>query len=479
MDYIFYTMTSLGSSYLVYRFLLKQQKTFQFNRFFLLGTLFLSLLAPILQFEWFETMPSITQISFEPSGIETVHHEAVDGIMVSNNHTSLHTILRILWYAYLMITLVLLIRFIKNLFDIMKRTRQDHAKLGQLKIINDNNAEQASSFFNYVFVNAEHIIEVKNSDPILQHESVHSRQYHTLDVLLVELLICVFWFNPFIWFYKKAMLQNHEFIADSCTVDSGVNIDNYSQIIINHSHKEHRVPLTSGFNFIQIKNRITMLHQTKSSVQSRILKVLLALVLFFGIFMFSSFKDIKEPLIVVVDAAHGGKDPGHLNEKDIVLSISNQLSQLSDDKIKIITLRTDDAFMSLKDRVKLVNAQQADLMLSLHCNTTEDVSIHGVEAYVSNENQNEKASLGYGWLLINEQLERQVVSEAKMKTANFYMLKHIECPGVLMELGFLSNVGDKSRLNDKEHQSQIVKALYNGLLEIRDKKELIHILNKE
>lgn len=85
---------------------------------------------------------------------------------------------------------------------------------------------------------------------------------------------------------------------------------------------EYRVPLTIGFNFIQIKNRIIMLHQSKSSVLKLTIKSVIVLSLFTGVFMFSSFKDLKVPLIVVVDAGHEGKDYGHLNEKDIALNIS-------------------------------------------------------------------------------------------------------------------------------------------------------------
>ena len=68
------------------------------------------------------------------------------------------------------------------------------------------------------------------------------------------------------------MHQNHEYIADDQSVSSGIDIENYSNTIINLGQKEWRVPLTSGFNFIQIKNRIIMLHQSKSPVLKQTLK---------------------------------------------------------------------------------------------------------------------------------------------------------------------------------------------------------------
>ncbi|WP_034059496.1 N-acetylmuramoyl-L-alanine amidase [Lacinutrix jangbogonensis] len=480
IDYIIYTIISLGCSFFVYYFVLKNQKTFQFNRFFLLISLLLCLVAPVIEIDFFNVIPSITEVSFQPLDTQIILEEVIEGARVEKEYSNpLNLLNTIFWYSYLIISLGFFFRFFINLIRIIKLTRKGHSRLGTLKLIKTTDEKNVASFFNYLFINPERLKDNQYSKSVLQHESIHSNQLHTLDILLIELLLCVFWFNPFIWLYRKAMLQNHEFIADNNTVQSGIDIENYSNAIINLGHMEHRVPLTSGFNFIQIKNRIIMLHQSKSSVLKRTMKISTALLLLVGVVLFSSFKDIKKPLVVVIDAGHGGKDPGNLNEKDIVLNISKKLSKLSDDKIKIITVRDDDDFLSLRDRVKFINAQNADVMISLHCDTSEKITKRGVEVLYDDSNKNNKASLGYGLLLMNQQLENKVVDKGGMKTASFYMLKNVLCPSVFIELGFLSNETDNSRLNDAKHQQDIAKALYDGLLEIRDKKELISILNKE
>ncbi len=115
-------------------------------------------------------------------------------------------------------------------------------------------------------------------------------ELHTVDIILLELLICVFWFNPFIWLYKKAIFKITNLLQMTNPSLSGIDIENYSNTIINLGQKEYRVPLTSGFNFIQIKNRIIMLHQSKSSVLNRTLKITSVILLFAGIFAFSSCK---------------------------------------------------------------------------------------------------------------------------------------------------------------------------------------------
>ncbi len=177
---------------------------------------------------------------------------------------------------------------------------------------------------------------------VLQHEMIHSKQWHTFDILIIELLNCVFWFNPFVWLYKRQIRENHEFIADDQVIQSGVDITTYSNTIIYSGNNYGPMPFTSGFNFNHIKTRLIMLHQSKSSVLKRTVKSLIALTLFAAIFTLSSFKDSKPQLVVVVDAGHGGTDSGNLIEKDVVLQISNRLAAYSDQKIKIIETRTND-----------------------------------------------------------------------------------------------------------------------------------------
>ncbi|WP_460219624.1 N-acetylmuramoyl-L-alanine amidase [Psychroserpens sp. MEBiC05023] len=463
IDYMFYTLVSLGGSYLVYHFVLKKQKTFQFNRGFLIVTLLLCLIAPILEIELFETVPSITEISIQPSDDDVISHQVMNGVSVTEIKRPSYTFYDIIWYIYLGISVCFAIRFFRNLITIFKLTQRQYSEINGLRVIKTNDNKNVSSFFNFLFVNSDSLDDENYSKLMLQHELIHYKQKHSLDILITEIIICILWFNPFVWLYRNVIVQNHEFIADSYTVQSGIDINNYSQTIISSGLTEHRIPLSSGFNFIQIKNRIIMLHQSKSTVLKRSLKITFALLLFSGVFIFSSFKSLNKPIIVVVDAAHGGKDSGHQNEKDIVLNISNALAQLSDDKVKIITLRDKDEFFSLKDRVRFVNELQPDFLLSLHCNAAPKPDANGVEIFVTDNSKHQLVSFGYGWLLLDEQLNSKIIDKGDMKTASFKILKDIDCPAVVMELGFLTNDIDKTRLNDLEHQNDIAKGLYDGL----------------
>ncbi len=472
ISYFLYTIISLGCSYLVYALLLRKQKTFQFNRFFLLCSILLCLLAPFLEIELFKSIPRITEIEIEKLTDPLVEKPYVEDITFGEIKPTETRSTPPFFYVYFMISSFLLFRFLKNLFQIFRLTKQKSKRVGKLKLITITDSDLVSSFFNFMFIPKNQVLSDNDYLSIITHETIHYKELHTIDILFIELLNCVLWFNPFMWLYKKAILQNHEFLADEKSILSGIDIENYSNSIINLGQKEYRVPLTSGFNFIQIKNRIIMLHKSKSSVLKQTLKIGIVLVLFAGIIMLSSYKDLKEPIVVVIDAGHGGKDSGNITdvkEKEIILEISNLLTSYSNEKIQIIPTRASDEFISLNERSEIVNKANADLMISLHCNSHNDNSVNGVEAYYKDDNENKDTSYKYSKVLIENKFN--VFSKSRgIKVANFHLLQNVNCPAIYLELGFLSNKEDKAILTDRSKREDIAKSIFESLNKIRSSK---------
>ena len=466
INYIIYTIVSLGCSLLVYRLVLKNQKTFHFNRFFLLVTLVLCLLAPIMEIEIFNAIPSLTEIKFQPNENSVASEDLLIGRTVETVQKRNGFDDSIMLYIYLAIAMVFIMRYALNLFRILKLTKSSNKNIGDLKLVSIDEQHSTSSFFNYLFINLKHLADATYVKCVIQHETIHSKQLHTLDILFIELLSCLFWFNPFVWFYKREIRENHEFIADEQVVQSGIDIGTYSNSIIYSGNKVNARPLTSGFNFIHIKNRLLMLHQSKSSVLKRTFKSVIALALFAAIFTLSSFKDSKPQLVVVIDAGHGGHDSGSLIEKDVVLQISNKLLRYSDKKIKIIETRNSDKYLSLSERVDFINQQKPDLVISLHSNFSPDAELNGVEAFYFDKNDHHEKSYEFSKILLENQLN-QFSDHGKVKIAGFYILKNVECPGVVLELGFISNEKDKAILTNDNHQETIAKSLHESLLKIR------------
>jgi N-acetylmuramoyl-L-alanine amidase len=156
---------------------------------------------------------------------------------------------------------------------------------------------------------------------------------------------------------------------------------------------------------------------------------------------------------IIIDVGHGGKDAGaiglnDIQEKDVVMSIANEILRLNNDLEKpldIYLTRYSDTLISLSDRTKLAKALKADLFVSLHCNHSDNPNARGIEVYTSKrqgEYSDESVFVGYQ---IEKTLCKEIGYESRgVKFANFQVLRETVdyCTSVLLELGFLSNWGE-------------------------------------
>lgn len=169
---------------------------------------------------------------------------------------------------------------------------------------------------------------------------------------------------------------------------------------------------------------------------------------------------------VVIDAAHGGGDTGaksnSILEKQIVANVSTQLKQICLNKnIEIILLRTDDEFMSLQDRVTKIRSFSPDLVISLHANYSNDRERNGVEVFVAKNEFTVKSS--YFGTKILESFKRKDFKTSNLKSANFFLLRSLNCPAVSVELGFLSNAEDIKYLTSEFGQKFLAMQIASSL----------------
>ncbi|HET8886762.1 MAG TPA: M56/M15 family metallopeptidase [Salinimicrobium sp.] len=469
VDYAFYSINALAISFVLFFLFLKKGKNFQFNRFYLLGTLILCLVAPTLEFDYGSNYFPEEKFQLEPmlttsENIEVIEMGNAEIIQKENFQLK-----QIFFYSYFLITFLLLIRFAINLFKIIHLIRRSKIHdFRKFKIIDTAGKGNPFSFFNYFFIHNEDLEENNLANSVIQHELAHSKQLHSVDILLSELLSCFFWFNPFIWLYKKEIIQNHEYLADSAVIKS-VDLEIYSSHLINCGNSIKQ-PFISGFSFVKTKNRLNMLHKKQTSKFVLGLKFGIVLILFAAVFAFSSYVPMEDskPFVVLIDAGHGGMDPGSHNEKEIALAITKQLYELGKKgEIEIILTRETDHFLSLEKRTEIINTQKPNLFLSLHCNNWEkDSDLNGVEAYYSTEGNSPSKVHEYSKILISELL-KESFETGKVKTANFLLLRNSVVPGITLHLGYLSNNQDAEKLNDPEHQKQIAQNIYEGLKKIK------------
>ncbi|MGD9556537.1 MAG: carboxypeptidase-like regulatory domain-containing protein, partial [Mangrovibacterium sp.] len=120
------------------------------------------------------------------------------------------------------------------------------------------------SFFNHIFIHSE-IHRQCGLSAILAHEKVHIRERRWIDLLFIELLTVLFWFNPFIWFFEHAMKQNHEFLADEGVLSLGHSPVRYQALLVNQLMGMQVIGLTNHLSFAHGPNRLKMINKQKTS----------------------------------------------------------------------------------------------------------------------------------------------------------------------------------------------------------------------
>ena len=221
---------------------------------------------------------------------------------------------------------------------------------------------------------------------------------------------------------------------------------------------------------------------------------------------------------VIIDAGHGGKDPGaigrrlHVKEKDLTLSIAKKLkSILEDNGIRVIMTRSSDEFVSLPERARIANSSGADLFVSVHINASQSRSMSGFECYylseATNDNaraleafenatlktdegtvvehsgnldktlwdmkltENRRESAGLAQDICNAVDNSLVTRNRGVKTARFYVIKFTRIPSVLVEIGYLSNKFEELKLKDDSYADRMADVIAKGILAYKNKYE--------
>lgn len=181
--------------------------------------------------------------------------------------------------------------------------------------------------------------------------------------------------------------------------------------------------------------------------------------------------------VVVIDAGHGGKDPGAPSiskkmEKDLNLimakKIAAKLAMISN--VTVLLTRSEDVYLTLDERAAFANNNNADLFISVHANTNERASIKGVETYFMNDmtvtnkqSQRSIESAKVASLIHKETLLATGFIDRKVKSANYRVLVRTLMPAVLMEMGYLSNVQDDQKLWLSSVQDRIASGVQNAV----------------
>lgn len=248
MIYLLIVNVSLIIGFVLYRLIFRKLTFFQWNRVYLIGMIFFSLLAPI---GIFIELPNAQIIAYS---IPMVDLSGYMDIAISSPQEQPIYLIDIMTYVYwtgVAIACAFLIARVKWLIRAL-RHEQDYLSF---------------SFFNKIIIGES----IKDSGSIELHERVHVEQGHSYDLLLMELLKIFNWFNPILYFFQKELKFQHECIADEiCSTDKVA----YAEMLVAHALKTDHLPLTHEFsNHSFLKKRIMMLFKNKSTQNHKLLYV--------------------------------------------------------------------------------------------------------------------------------------------------------------------------------------------------------------
>jgi murein DD-endopeptidase MepM/ murein hydrolase activator NlpD len=194
---------------------------------------------------------------------------------------------------YCIIGCLFFVRIVYQLFKIIKTVNANEIiKYRNKHLVLMNNNSSPFSFYNYIFISKEDYGTI-GSNELLLHEFTHARQMHSIDVILLELILVLQWFNPFIYRYRLAFKEVHEYLADRGVLMAKNDKIAYQKLILDQIEKSFSVNLASQFNYSLTKNRIKMMTRIKSGKLSKF-KTLLVLPLVAILLMAFSINTSKE-----------------------------------------------------------------------------------------------------------------------------------------------------------------------------------------
>ncbi|MBO7468876.1 MAG: M56 family metallopeptidase [Bacteroidales bacterium] len=276
--------------WIAYRTLFINSNRLVFNRAFLIIALGFSLILPAAGVFIGKNMPQINSykqnlfqgimldevvITADGVTISVPTEVTADDIAVASESTHSFDIWKYIWIIYIIgvgvMTLLFIIKLARLAIVIIRSPRK---KMSGYTAVFTGKEHGSYSFFNYAFFPNENV-----SAEIVRHEMSHIAHHHSADILFVELMMILQWFNPFIYLYKRELQSLHEYMADRDVVATGIDKQNYMMLILQQCTAVDFSNMSNNFSFILTKKRLKMITQNKKA-KGVVIKALLTLPLF-------------------------------------------------------------------------------------------------------------------------------------------------------------------------------------------------------
>lgn len=326
----------------IYHFVLRNEKSFTFNRFYLLAMYAVSIIAPLLEFKIFKNITIVNLNLFSIAEPATTINPTTQAL--ESNLFSIEALLPWFYGGLIAISiLVFAIRFIKSYyhFNLLQRFAKYDYRQNVYWVEEDI---PPFTFMNKTML-PEKLKNEKYGEMIIKHEAVHRKTLHFFDIIWVEILSSFLIFNPLNRKMKKYVVENHEYLADKQACDA-TQKSSYTEVLVQQALNQNNLSFVSFFAKPMILNRLNMLNSNKNS---KVKPILMSFCFLFFTFLFSCDFNSTEEIIIKEEnkdiADNSTLESGDVNEntvfsivetqaepKDGIQSLYNYISKELEDK---------------------------------------------------------------------------------------------------------------------------------------------------
>ena len=385
MDFLIYDVkvaVLIAVFYMFYRLMLSHETFHRVNRLVLLSTAVASFVLPLCVF----TMHKTVMVDYEFSQLgELAMNESVVSVVPTDNQPSviLTTVLPVLFIIGMLATLVHTLISLIRIQLLIHRSEKHPQEDGTVICVTGNTALSPFSWMHYIVMNRSDY--EAHDAAILAHERGHIRLGHSWDLLFVDLLTALQWFNPAMWMLRSDLRAIHEYEADSEVLSLGINARQYQYLLISKAAGIGGYSLANGISHSTLKNRINMMLHKKSN-RTSLLK-LFALVPIVGITLALNARTVND---YVYDGPQK-QNPVKKGKKNTTIKVGTQEIKVTeaskDDKAATVTMNvvedeqnaTDDKVFDVVENMPEFNGGAGALMqyLSHNIHYPEESDVQG------------------------------------------------------------------------------------------------------
>lgn len=461
---------------------LRNKRFHYYNRFYLLLAVALSFTVPLLNLQWFSLSSNSTQAI---TLLNVMYGNGEEDVTLSSKGFQLNwqEMVSIAAFAITVFFLLVLAYRIFKIYQVKKSFPV--SKTDEFDFINTDIEQAPFSFLKNIFWRSDISLEEKTGQQILRHELAHIKQKHTWDKLFMQIVLAIFWMNPFYWLIQRELYLIHEFIADEKAVEDK-DASAFAAMLLHAHYGKFMFAPAQSFFYSPIKRRLLMLTTSKKPSLSYVRRLMALPLLTFVVCLFAfrlhddnstvAITKANTPFKLVVDAGHGGKDNGAVGvngllEKDIALSISKKIKELAGEYgIDVVLTRDNDVYMAPNEKVDFANKQNANAFISIHANAVDGavgsgvVNTSGMDVFLSKENIRFKDSKTFGSAVLGK-LQSSFKTDNTLKEGRrgIWVLKANELPAILIECGYIDNASDVAIMTNAAQTEKMARKILEGV----------------